>query len=105
MDWLTREQIDAVLAELSADDLITAADAAGVGSSGRAAISFNAAADRVLGSAGEGQKWTQRIRATDFKYFADQISEAVNLDSPLSEGTSDLLDSLEPGEAESDPQT
>lgn len=95
MDWLTREDIDRVLDALSADDLIEAADVAGGQGARTAAAAFNSAADRVLGK--EEHRWTTRVRASDFRYLATAIGEAVNIDSPLSESTSGLLDSLEPG--------
>lgn len=105
MDWLTQDEIQAVLDQLSADDLIEAMDAGGEGGGPKvAAIAFNQAANRLRGEPESG-KWTERIRANDLKYFAGQIREAINIDSPLSDETSELLDSQEPGAAESDPLT
>lgn len=96
MDWLTREQIDSVLAELSADDLIEATDA-GAGKGARiAGLAFNSAAQRVLGQA--DASYTTRVRAADFRYLSEALSEAVNIDSPLSAEGSALLASQEPGE-------
>ena len=95
-EWLSREQIDSVLSELSADDLIEATDA-GAGKGARiAGLAFNSAAQRVLGAS--DQSYTSRVRAADFRYLADSLSEAVNIDSPLSAESSALLASQEPGE-------
>jgi hypothetical protein len=97
MDWLTREDIDRVLDTLSADDLIEATDA-GAGKGARiAGLAFHQAAVRVLGPLPDGEKYTQRVRAGDFQYLANRISGEVNIDSPLSESTSALLSSEEPG--------
>lgn len=98
MDWLTREQIDTALDQLSADDLIEATDA-GAGKGARiAGLAFHQAAVRVLGPVPDGvTRWTERVSANDFRYLADRISGAVNVDSPLSVETSALLDSEEPG--------
>ena len=103
-DWLTRQQIDEVLEQLSADDLIEAVDTAGGQKAKVASIAFNQAANRTLGDPEKG-RWTERIRAADFRYFVDQIGEAVNVDSPLSDATSTLLDSPELGVEDSDPLT
>ena len=98
MEWLTRADIDRVIAELSAEDLIEAtADAKGARI---ASVAFNAAAVRVLGELPEGKRWAQRVRVSDTRYLADKIGEAVNIDSPLSGETSDMLASLDSGESE-----
>lgn len=96
MDWLSREDIDRVLDTLSADDLIEATDA-GAGKGAKiAGLAFHQAAVRVLGPY-EG-RYTERVKAADFSYLANRISGEVNIDSPLSESTSALLDSEEPGD-------
>ena len=95
MDWLTREQIDSVLTELSADDLVQAYPADPVNPLKLPMAVFNNAASRHgIDNA------IQRVRLADLNYLAGKIGEAVNVDSPLSEGTSALLDSPEPGESE-----
>ena len=95
MDWLTREQIDSVLTELSADDLVQAYPADPENPLKLPmAVFTNAAARHGIDNA------IQRVRLADLNYLAGKIGEAVNVDSPLSEGTSALLDSPEPGESE-----
>ena len=95
LDWLTREQIDEVIAGLSAADLIEGT------SNGRkdaavAGAAFDSAAARL--GISNGTPATQHVRAADFQYLASQLGEAINVDSPLSETTSDLLDSAAVGE-------
>ena len=95
MDWLTREQIDEVVSNLSAADLIEGT------SNGRkdaqvAGAAFDSAAKRMELS--NGTPATQHVRAADFAYLAEKIGEAVNIDSPLSPATSDSPDSAAAGE-------
>lgn len=95
LEWLTREQIDDVIANLSAADLIEGT------SGGRkdaqvAGAAFDSAAARMALS--NGTPATAHVRASDFKYLADRIGAALDVDSPLSEATSDLLDSAAVGE-------
>ena len=95
MDWLTREQIDEVVANLSAADLIEGT------SNGRkdsqvAGAAFNSAAARM--GVSNGTSGTEHIRAADFAYLANAIGEAINIDSPLSPATSDSPDSAAAGE-------
>lgn len=96
LDWLTREQIDDVLSNLSAADLIE-----GVGDGTKAGTkvagdSFDAAAKRL--GVSNGTAATEHIRAGDFQYLAEQLGEVINVDSPLSVETSDSLASVEPGD-------
>ena len=95
MDWLTKEQIDEVIANLSAADLIE-----GTGNGRKDAAVAGAAFDSAAARMGisNGTPATQHVRASDFAYLADALGEAVNVDSPLSEDTSDLLDSAAAGE-------
>ena len=95
-EWLTREQIDEVLSALSAADLIEGVGDGKHSEARLAGIAFDAAAARV--GVSNGSPATQHIRAGDFKYLATRISEVVNVDSPLSESTSALLDSPDDGE-------
>ena len=95
-DWLTREDIDAVLEQLSADDVI---EAIGDGRQAGARIAgevFNQGAER-LGLA-NGSKATARVKISDFQYLANRIGEVVNVDSPLPTGTGDLPPSADTGE-------
>lgn len=92
--WLSRDQIDEVLENLSADDLLKAT-AGGKGSE-VAGLAFNLGAARL--GLSNGTPATQHVRAGDFRYLAEKLGEVINVDSPLSEETSSLLDSADPGE-------
>lgn len=86
--WLSRAQIDEVIAGLSAADLIEGT------SNGRkdaavAGAAFDSAAARL--SLSNGTPATQHVRAADFSYLAERIGEAINVDSPKSDPTSELL--------------
>jgi len=94
-EWMTREQIDEVIAGLSAADLIEGT------SNGRkdaavAGAAFDSAAARM--GVSNGTPATQHVRAADFSYLANQLGEAINVDAHLSEETSTLLDSAAAGE-------
>jgi hypothetical protein len=94
-DWLSRQEVDQIAENISADDLIEAMD--GTGTQQQQGVrmvktAFNGAAAR-LGI----EEATTRVRASDFKYLADRIGEVVNVDSPLSESTEDLLVSADIG--------
>lgn len=95
LDWLTREQIDQVVGSLSAADLIEAT-ADGRKDAAVAGAAFDAAAARL--GLSNGTPATQHVHAYDFQYLATAIGEAINVDSPLSEATSDLPDSVAVGE-------
>jgi len=96
MDWLTRQDVDRILDHLSADDLIEAM-VPGEEQSARMPIrAFNRAALR-LGVGTEEEKASQRIRPGDLQYLITRIGEVVNIDSPLSESTVGLLDSVTTG--------
>jgi len=95
-EWLTREEVQAICDSLSADDLIEGTAQKGTGSGGMlmVKVAFNRAAER----SGHGEDATTHVRASDFAYLAKLITEVVNVDSPLSEGTEDLLASAASGE-------
>ena len=90
-DWLTRAQIQDVVENLSADDLIRATTT-GQGAE-IAGIAFNSAAAR-MGT----EDATSKVKAADFQYLAEQIGGAINVESPLSEDTESLLNSADTGE-------
>ena len=94
--WLTREQIDSVLEQLSADDLVKAYPADPDNPLKLPVAMFDNAAQR----AGHGEKAIAKVRLTDLNYLTQRLGEVVNVDSPLSAGTSDLLNSPDPGESE-----
>lgn len=88
--WLSREDIDRVANALSADDLIEGmTEDKGKGLQ-MLKVAFNRAAIRE----GLGEEATTRISATDFKHFADTMGGVINVESPLSNGTQDSLDSV-----------
>jgi hypothetical protein len=94
MDWLTREQIDEVVANLSAADLIEGTSN-GQKDAQVAGSAFNSAAARMELS--NGTPATQHVRAADFGYLAERIGEAINVDSPKSDPATSSPDSGEPG--------
>ena len=84
-EWLSREQIDSVIDGMSAADLIDAlGDGEKVNGSKMAGDAFNAAAARLGMS--NGTPATEHVSMKDFAYLAAAIGEAVNTESPLSEG-------------------
>ena len=95
MSWLTREQIDEVVAGMSAADLITATGE-GRKDAAVAGAAFDAAAARM--GLSNGTPATESVHAYDFQYLATAIGEAINVDSPLSEATSDSPGFADAGE-------
>lgn len=81
--WLTTEQIDQVIAAMSAADLIAAM---GNGEKLEGAAMAGAAFDNAAARIGlsNGTPATQHVSMKDFAYLAQRIGEAVNVDSPLS---------------------
>jgi hypothetical protein len=94
--WLSRDELQQIIDSLSADDLIEATASKGTEDGGMLLlkVSFNRAAAR----AGFGEDATQHVRAADFQYLAKTLGGVVNAESPLSEGTEDLLASAASGE-------
>lgn len=93
-DWLTREDIDQVLDNLSAADVI---EAIGDGKRAGAAVAgfaFNEAASRL----GHGDNATSRVRVRDFQYLSEQMGEVMNVGGPKSEQSPDSQDSADTGE-------
>ncbi len=93
-NWLSRADIDRVVANLSADDLIesglagTTDSTESVRAGGRA---FNMAAERL--GLSNGSPATQHMHAADLGYFANALKGAMDIDSPKSEPSEDSLDS------------
>jgi hypothetical protein len=84
VEWLTREQIDSVIEQISAGDLIEAmGDSANPPGHKVAAAVFNAVGERA--GLANGVAASHRVRLADFQYLAQQIGEAVNISSPKSE--------------------
>lgn len=82
--WLTREQIDSVIAGMSAADLVGAMGDADKAGPKMPVKAFDLAAERMGMS--NGTAASSMVRLADFKYMAKAIGEAVNIESPLSEG-------------------
>lgn len=88
VSFLTREQIDQVIAGLSAGDLIAAmGDSDTIKGTRMIGIAFDSAAERLGMS--NGVSGVNMVHVSDFKYMAESLSKAVNIDSPLSEGQKD----------------
>lgn len=84
-DWLTREQIDQAIDNLSAADLIE-----GMGDSETRVVgtrmlvqAFDSAAARI--GLSNGAPAMQHVKASDFKYLAQRAKEVINVDGPLPE--------------------
>jgi hypothetical protein len=83
--FLTRDQIDEVIAGLTAGDLIEAmGDGDTIKGTRMIGIAFDSAAARL--GISNGTQGTHMVSVSDFKYLADKLGGAVNTDSPLSEG-------------------
>lgn len=86
-DWFTREQIDEIIAGISAADLLEAiGDGSGLKGARMLGIAFDSAATRA-GFSNNGSTATAHVRASDFKYLADTLGKVVSVDSPLPEDT------------------
>lgn len=83
-DWLTREQIDKIIEGMSAGDLVKALGQYPDGSVQMPIAAFDLAAERM--GLSNGSPASDHIRMSEFKYLGEAIGEAVNVDSPLSEG-------------------
>lgn len=87
--FLTREQIDQVIGGLSAGDLIEAmGDSDTIRGTRMIGVAFDSAAARL--GISNGVSGVNLVHVSDFKYMAEKLSSAVNIDSPLSEGQGDL---------------
>lgn len=84
--FLTREQIDEVIAGLSAGDVIEAMgdDEVKVRGTKMIGLAFDSAAERM--GVSNGVRGTHMISAADFEYLAKKLGGAINVDAPLSEG-------------------
>jgi len=99
-EWLTREQIDSIVAAISADDLIESGLADAGDDRGAAVKSarnaFNFAAE-TLGLS-NGTPASKHVRPGDLTYWTNAISEAVNVDGPKVESTKSSQGSVTSGE-------
>lgn len=91
--WLTPLEIQAVVDNLSADDLIEGTAQEGSNGVLMIRVAFNRSAKRL----GWDDEATTRVRASDFKELATRIGQVINVDSPLSPGTQASLDSAATG--------
>lgn len=85
LEWLTAPEIQLVVDNLSADDLIEGTAQKGDNGILMIKVAFNRSAARL----GYGDEATTRVRASDFQALATSIGQVVNVDSPLSPGTQD----------------
>lgn len=84
-EWVTREQIDEVIDQMSAADLVHAmGDKDKMGGTALASAAFNAAAARLGKS--NGTPMLEHVRMSDFSYFAEKAGAAINVENPTSEG-------------------
>ena len=97
--WLTREQIDEVVASVSAGDLVDALPEGAMTESGAtrmAVAAFDAAAHRIGTS--NGVRAMERVRAADFRYLAQRMGELTSISGPLSSEQGDSQPSAITGE-------
>lgn len=95
--WLTREDIDSITSNMSAADMLDAIeDEQGKRQSGTKMI--RSAFDSAAEAQGFGALATKRVPVSEFRYLTEKLGGAINVDSPLSQGTSGLLDSAATGE-------
>ena len=82
-DWLTREQIDAIIDGMSAADLL---EAIGDGTTVKGAKMLGTAFDAAASRAGfsNGTSATEHVRIRDFKYLADELGKVVSVENPTS---------------------
>ena len=92
--WLTREQIDEVIAGMSARDLIDAS-AGDISNGERAGMAFDSAAKRL--GLSNGTPATASVKASDFLYLGQMMNEVMGNDSPKSQGGEDSPDSAATG--------
>ncbi len=83
---LSRPEIDSVIESMSAADLVDAMAKypTEAESLQMAILAFDTAAERA--GLSNGTPASQHVRMADLKYLGEQIKEAINVDSPLSEG-------------------
>jgi len=87
-DWLSREDIDRVIDNLSGADLIEGlADGANKTDAKISTVAFDTAAARLKVS--NGSPASQHVRAKDYRYLTRRVSEVIAEDSPLPEGPTD----------------
>jgi len=98
-EWLTRDDIDRVVANLSAEDLI---DSGITGTDDKAeatragARAFNASAERL--GLSNGTPAMAHVRGSDLMYFANALKESLDIDGPKSDDTEDSPPSVSTGE-------
>ena len=93
-DWLTREDIDQILDNLSAADVI---EAIGDGTRAGAAVA-GVAFDQAAAPLGHWDHATARVRVSDFQYLSEQMGEVMNVGGPKSEQPPDSPGSAATGE-------
>lgn len=95
-DWLTREDIDTILDQMSAADVIEAIGDGSNAGAKVAGLAFDAAAARL--SYTNGTRASERVKASDFGYLGTKLGEVVSLDGPLPEKPESSRSSADSGE-------
>lgn len=99
-EWLTREQINEIVAAISTDDLIESGLTETSGDSTKAVKAmrdaFNLAAESI--GLSNGVVASKLVRATDLTYWSEALSAAVDVDSPKRDAPEPLHDSVASGE-------
>ena len=93
--WLSRADIDSVLDQLSADDVIESL-AEDVPPVKLPMLIFNRAAARQ--GVSNGTPASQHIRIADMRYMTAEVGKATSLNNPKSEDTDPSQDSADTGE-------
>ena len=96
-NFLTREEVDAILQGMTARDIFAAMPEAGdkVNGSQIASEAFESAAERQ----GHGPGALDRVRPADGLYLASELGEVLSVDSPKADGTDPLQLSRDSGDS------
>ena len=87
-EWLSREDIDHVVDNLSGADLIEGlADGANKTDAKISTVAFDVAAARI--GVSKGTAASQHVKARDHRYMVNKIKGVLTEDSPLPEGQTD----------------
>lgn len=93
--WLSRDDIDSILDNLTADDVIEGL-AEEVPSVKLPMVIFNRAAARQ--GASNGTPASQHVKIADMRYMTEAVGKATSVSDPKSQSTSISQDSADTGE-------
>ena len=79
-DWLTREEIDRAIDEMSASDLIEAIGDGNNQGTKMAGTAFDLSAARL--GISNGTAASSHVRVKDFKYLTDRLAAAIDVEAP-----------------------